>query len=412
MKALFVESGLELRILTNQFIKNYFKEGIIITTAKDQGVKIFAEYRKIPVRFVMPPDVPEARWHYAISQIQKIRLLKKLGSKTAIKLSEKYQNLCYLPDSLIALIFNVLHFISKVYNRARSWPVFEKALTDNQVDEIIFAGYTGKAKRIASALARKKGVNTYVIQNSWKDLFIDPYLQFQVDKMNVWSKPISLIYQYLNPESKKTNWIIEWHPRLEELIFNANKETREKETGIILLYTCANSRIVPHEHYIVERILKTIDEDVHVIIRPNPQELHFDSWKLLTETYSNCSIDYPDWFWDEQTKINVPKAGAEERWFNTLHACNLVVNIASTVTVEALLLKKSVINIAFGPDGNTSDFLSSLTYLPYYEALLSHPNVLVCDSLEKLKNSISTVQSKPFSGEGLDQFLISSNGLI
>jgi len=412
MKALFVESGLELRILTDQFLKNYFKDGIIITTTGDRGVNIFAKNKKIPVKFVVPPNGPEARFQYTITQILKIRLLKKLQSKTAIKLSENYKCLRYLPDFLLALLFNALHFMSKVASKTISWPVFEKVLTENQVDEIIFAGYTGKAKRIASTLAKEKGINTNVIQNSWKDLFINPYLQFQVDKMNVWSKQISLIYQCLNPESKKTDWIIGWHPRLEELIHKANMEPRKKESKKMLLYTCANSHIVTDEHHIVESILKTIDEDIHFIIRPNPQELYHDSLELLTEKYSNCSIDYPDWMWDDETKINVPKPGAEERWFNTLHACTFVVNIASTVTVEALLLKKSVINITFGSDGNASDLLYSLTYLPYYEALLSHPNVLVCDSLKNLNKSLATVQSIPFTEEGLNHFLIDSNRLI
>lgn len=405
MRAIFVESGLELRILTDHFIAEYFKEGIIVTIINDEAINNFAALKNIPVFFIENEADDKRKWLYAIEQIQKIRLLKLTKSKYAIKLSKTYQTLTFLPMPILGVVFRLLDFAYRSKKFSIHWASLTTTLKANQVKEIIFAGHTGRIKEIISRIAEKNGIKTFVIQNSWKDLFINPYLQFNVDKMNVWSKDIAGIYAHLNSQYKHIKWIVNWHPRLIELI-QASPIINEIEENITtILYTCANPKNIINEFEILNSIIDAVDKKIKFIIRPNPQDENVKRWDKLEMDYCNCVIDPPDWYWNSLTKINAPSPLSEEKWKQILIKCNIVMNIASTVTVESLLMQKNVINITFGSDGKPSELIKAQTYLPYYEGIVRHPNLFICDTLSELNRLIDEIKSTSFSNQPIDQYL-------
>lgn len=413
MKALFVETGIELRILTDQFIKDYFKTGIIVSVVNDNELENFAKKIKIPLIYLEPPTDKSTRLIHYIVQIQKIRLKKKLKSKTSIKQSNKFRIFEFLPDLALTILFKALHFIHKYPNRNKFWKGLQVTIEKYNLEEFIFAGHTGDIKELVSVTAHKKNVVTYVIQNSWKDLFINPYLQIHVDKMMVWSDEIAQIYSNLNPQQKQISWSIGWHPRLVKLCTYVPDEAKDNNPTIIL-YTCANPRIIPYEMQLLELIISNVlsdDKSAIFIVRPNPQDKEPTRWNNLASNFERCKISLTGWYWNDQTKINVAPSESECQWNNLLQECTLVMNIASTVTIEALLLKKNVINITFGIDGNPSESLIYQTKLPYYEGLLNHPNVFICDRIIDLNKTIAKALATPFTEIPAEHFLIKTNNL-
>ena len=399
-----METGLELRILTDRFVRNYFKNGMIISVVRLDEIQNIARSKNIPIAFLQSPRVPKSALLYYIQQIQKVRLLKFTRSKSSIKLTKKYLYLSFVPELVLSCLVFVLHRVNKVLPKNYKWRELENVLVANKVTELIFAGYTGHLKESACELSMKYAIKIFVIQNSWKDLFINPYLPIRIDKMNVWSDEICELYEKLNPHAKKIDWIIDWHPRLIDLLKfkQALKEDFLANDGRKrILYICANPKVIPYEFDVVEKILLNIHENLLMVVRPNPQDSQLNRWKRLEEQYENCLVDEHGWYWDEQSKINFPLPAAEDKWNMLLGVCDVVVSVASTVTIEALLMHKKVINIVFGVDGEISSHLKTLTEAPYYEQLVHHPDVYLCSNIESLNETLAKILLSSFSGDSL-----------
>ena len=189
-----------------------------------------------------------------------------------------------------------------------------------------------------------------------------------------------------------------------KLTDSGNSPTSKDVPEKIILYTCANPKIIPDEYDIVKLILTECPSEYRFVIRPNPQDDTPGRWEKLIHFREGLSIDIPNWYWDQ--KVNIPEPNAEEHWRNLLMRCCLVIGVASTVTLEALLLNKKVLNIAFGSDGSESEYLREITYAPYYEGLLQHTSVYVCSNIKCFNTDLEFLINSNSLNEEPSQYLI------
>lgn len=211
--------------------------------------------------------------------------------------------------------------------------------------------------------------------NSNKDAFIDSYIPFKPQIVYTWNNEMKKIYERFNPQIDKKYIVIGGNPRLEEFRKyrpSKNIDFYKQQFNIsekYLLYTCANPKVVTDEFETVKKLI-TDNKDflktngLSLLIRTNPMDNNPQEWKKLADP-GLVDINIPEWIWDFSIGFNMPSKDAEIEWKDILFYSQLVINVASTVSFEALLMGKPVLNTIEGL--SSSGFRKSLFHSDFYQ---------------------------------------------
>ncbi len=133
---------------------------------------------------------------------------------------------------------------------------------------------------------------------------------------------------------------------------------------------CANHHILtPDEPQLVQKILDAFQNNVTLrsyqfVLRLHPMD-DYDRWDKLLTDYPFIRVSYP---WSHANKKTLfwgePSTEDLEIFSNTLRYCELVINIASTVSIDAAILDKPIVCVGFS--SNSENKFSSLYYNFHY----------------------------------------------
>lgn len=203
--------------------------------------------------------------------------------------------------------------------------------------------------------AKRKGVKTLCLVHSWDNIGgYKGFLPTRPDLFGVW-----------NELQKREAVDLHFYPEEDVMVVGPpNFDLYQKRETFIerneffkkmgldpkkrLITVATASRIATKNDFILDILLKAVKEDnfiepVQILCRVHPRDRKEDYQKYLDNT--NLVMDFPGkylqsigWNPDKREMIHLA---------NTLKHSDIIVNVASTITIEAAILDRPVINMGF-----------------------------------------------------------------
>ena len=260
--------------------------------------------------------------------------------------------------------------------------------------------------RVASGM----GITTSVFIFSWDNLtsrsrIFPPYDYYLLWNEEMSGQLIEMYYPDINLDQVHTIGSPQF-----DFHFNPcyvwEKEKLFNEVGLdinrsYILYTTGMASDFPHEHKIVQSIIKyikkiKIEKRPQLVVRTYVKGTSEDML-LLSKNYQNDKdIFFPPILWDPISVMPLNKDLYV--YSNLIRFTSLGINTASTVTLELMMHKKPAINIGFEPPGsnlpNWSRFSRHVDY-EHYLPVVASGAIMLARSISELNDMIQFTLDNP-----------------
>ena len=270
----------------------------------------------------------------------------------------------------------------------------------NNINKLILTGYSSPEAIALASSALKYNIKLYLIINSWKDLYVNNYIPFKPNKIFVWNQNMKNQIIKNNPHIKEKNIILSGNPVFDRYYNYRPYYSKEyyynkyniKQNKKIILYTMLSPLAYKGEYKIIKLISKMLENQYNentpiLILRKNP--LDDNDYKEIFKDFNNIRVadDYFESSYDDA--IFIQDIEGEKEWFDLLYYSDVNINVASTVSLEALMLGTPVINIEFNEFGKQDNNLSRYTQAPFYKPLLNRRDLFVCKDIKSFGEKIN-----------------------
>jgi hypothetical protein len=257
--------------------------------------------------------------------------------------------------------------------------------------------------------ARRRGVRSMAIDSSWDNYTNKLIPVRQVDRLVVWNeimKEQAVTLHGYSPEAIRVAGAPQFDshfrvrtPRLEFF----KRIGADPDRRLIALTTTPRSLYMHHDHVLRTLVAAMQDgrlQNAQVLVRLHPRD-EFDAYREFT-TVSNVIIEKP--FRDtvkvaDGLAIDVMPENQRHLGDTLCHA-DVVVNVASTISVEACIFDTPVVNICFDGPEESPYVKSARRYYSFthYVNVTSRDAVRVAQSPDELVGAVAAYLANP----GLD----------
>ncbi len=384
-------------------VRNFILSGIVLQLEKQY--EIFYAIPEVGKAYMVQSGIPETR--LVILKSQKYTALQRLCSQILHKSHRKRFPTASddvfkpLNEPLKRGLRNYLVVSAALIFRI---PFFYKQL--ERIEQFLFMqridpGLDAKVKYISPNFAIS---TSYVVNTEWplfrllhanKVKIITHILSFDnltsrgyltikfFDHFLVWNTKMANELQaiYAIPDSKITitsspQFDFHKHPRY----LKSREWTLEHlniGSGPYILYCANHYLLTPDEPKLVEQIITAMSENpflqsYNIMLRLHPMD-DYDRWSKLLTSFPTVGISYPwphhdkdNLFWGEPTEEDLVL------FSNTLRYSEVVINIGSTISIDASILDKPVVCVGFSSDdSNTySTFYHDLHFSDHYAPIM------------------------------------------
>jgi len=245
-------------------------------------------------------------------------------------------------------------------------PEAAERLRDDRPDLVLTTGPFQFEQPAVMSEAKKLGIRTVALIPSWDNLSTKPRMIFKYDSYLVWSEREKDELRRFYPHTKSRQTHVIGAPQFDVFFqerFYLSREQFLARYGLkaslpVVVYAIGSPNFIAGEHYgalaLAERISKGELGDVQLIVRPHP--LH-DNGEM---------VDRFSRFGRRVVLQQIAEAGTsitarsqDERqiteWVNTFRHADVVVNLFSTVTVDAAIFDRPIVNLDYDPAPGKSD---------------------------------------------------------
>jgi hypothetical protein len=254
----------------------------------------------------------------------------------------------FLADRLESLLINRQHS-SHILSR----------LKESRPDLILATGLFRPDEQPIIAAARKLGIPVVGLINSWDNISTKERLSFKLDGYLVWSEQMKEHLHSFYPYSRQVPVHKIGAPQFDvffERRFHLSREEFFESLGLraelpVIVYAIGSPNFLQEIHgaiFMAEMVAKGELGDVQLIVRLHPQ-FDFAKEVVLFEKFgSRVRVQYKD---DKGKALNRRFQSENEirEWVNTIRHADVVVNLSSTIAVEAALLDRPVVNLDYDP---------------------------------------------------------------
>jgi hypothetical protein len=273
---------------------------------------------------------------------------------------------------LLLIKFKVRLFYNKQLNSSFESVLFLSPYTHNEI--ILSFNLSVKSEKI-------------FILPSWDNIY-KYYLFDNFNKYVVWGNTQKI---FLQKKIKKTIII---SGNIGQYAINKillNFKDNPKKKSLIITYSTVTRRIFNNEIKFLTTLTKMIEdnhfgENVHLIIRPHPADKNITYYKKFISnrvTLSSVpSVSLEKWDVDRDFYTNL---------IHDFINADLVLNVASTITLDAILLNRFVLNIRPKECQNDMDYYNFQHYLPIKTSNLVP--IIHENEIEKLFKYINAIKN-------------------
>lgn len=299
------------------------------------------------------------------------------------------------------VIYKLFQYLARKINHVHySSKRVQKLFKEHHVTDFILCGYMGTGAISFALNAKKLDINVWLIMNNWKNIYVNNFIPFRPKKIFTWNQQMSHKYSLLNTHIEKDNFIVSGNTVFDRF-YNykpcKNRIFYEKKYGFlntqpILLYTMLSPEAYTNELesiLLIDKLLDKIYTDPKtkpfLLLRRNP----LDKINKL-KIQENENVVYAENYYDDHSgkELMIQSEEGENEWMDLIFHSEILLNVASTVTLEALMLNTPVINIEFNGEGTTDKELKRFTNAPFYSSLKENKNIAICETILDMENSL------------------------
>jgi hypothetical protein len=208
--------------------------------------------------------------------------------------------------------------------------------------------------------AKRLGIPTIALITSWDNLSSKRRMLFTYDAYLVWSVQMRReLHEYYPSTRGKPAYII-GAPQFDVFFqegFIEPRETFLRSQGLdpsrrTILYALGSPNLIREHHgaiQMAESLVRGELGDVQMLVRPHPGFAEGADIESLSRFGSRIAVQRNT----GSSIANIARSQDEKQirnWVNTFRWADVVVNLSSTVTVDAALLDKPVVNLDYDPE--------------------------------------------------------------
>lgn len=413
--AFFASGGIEIRTYFTKELSILHNNSVLYHVFND--VSFLEDYQnKFPINV---QQINKSDWKKVI-KVERVflsvfRARERLKGDGSFKLYGEVKKKIRKKDFLIGneFVYRLIKWLIKFINMRYENKEVIHRFNKDKITDLLLCGYLTSEVMTIAYSAKACNINIWSIVHSWKDVYINGQIPFDLNGLFVWNKSMKLEYLKRNYGLKSEQVHIIGNPRMEQfrsanpyrnIDYYTNKY-RFSDHKIKILYTCINPKIISNEEMrileIYNALKKMLDMPFEILVKINPMDSDILRWQKLSSN-TDIYILENNWIWDSQNDINYPSYEAEIEWMDLLYYSDMTMNIASTVSIESLLMNTPVLNIAFDEYWQKCLKSVELSQSPFYITLLSHKHVDLIFSKKELIEKVKALINSKNSFERYD----------
>lgn len=282
----------------------------------------------------------------------------------------------------------VLKFGIKKIHKHYQDPNLKDSIAGLDLNRLIILQYGTRIKTCLSVIGTTLGIRVDIFLNTLKTPYINDILTFRPNNLYCWLDEHAESYENINWYHKPNFANAKGSPfhaylkqkNTEEI----NKVSQKYQIGDkkrLILYSMIFEKVYPNEHLIIENIYNALnaaytkEERPLLALRRNPFEESDDGINYLKK---NCpKIIVCDHYWERNAASGWSIQGlqGETEWRALLHRSNVLLNIPSMSTIDAMMTQTPTLNIFFNERNKYNKDLEYILESPFSKLFSNHLSV-------------------------------------
>ncbi|MCM3874376.1 MAG: hypothetical protein ND895_27110 [Pyrinomonadaceae bacterium] len=258
------------------------------------------------------------------------------------------------------------------------------------------------------AAAKREGISTLALIPSWDNLSTKNRMLFKHDGYLVWSEAARRELHQFYPATRNAPVHVVGAPQFDLFFqerFHRSREAFCQSQGLrpdlpIVVYALGSPNFLvetPGALHVADLVARGELKDIQLLVRPHPihdnHELHelfgkFGSRVVVQQT-GVAGASVTERFQDQNQIVE---------WVNTFRHADVVVNLSSTVTIDAAIFDRPVINLDFDPAPGQphQSLIKEINHLwTHFKPVAESGGVWLVNDFAELVNAIKTYLVKP-----------------
>lgn len=333
-----------------------------VVDADVQKFPVVRAFRELPHNYLR--RLNELVWDYRYSPPSRMSMMEHVRDKqfsTSIRALKP-------PARFLALLQKERHLEKGLEKLLLAYTRSEEAetrLLTNRPDVIVSTGPFQFEQPAVFAAAKKLKIPTLAYIPSWDNISTKNRMVFKYDGYIVWNEQAKLELHDYYPETKHAPVYVVGAPQFDIFFQDRFYLTREEfcrqqqlDPNLpIVVYAVGSPNFLQEKHgavYMARCIANGDLGDTQLLVRPHPihdnaemKEL-FDPYrpKVRLQETANTGMALTKRTQDQLQVIE---------WVNTFRHADVVVNLSSTVTIDAAIFDRPVVNLDFDPQPGQAD---------------------------------------------------------
>lgn len=345
------------------------------------------DYRYLPAsRLSMMEHVRNKNYHYSIRALKApARVLAMLRSEQAIERNLERLLLTY-PRS------------DETEERFRS----------QRPSVVVLTGPFQFEQPAVYGAARKFGIPTIAYIPSWDNVTTKNRMVFGYDAYIVWNEKVKQELLDFYPDSRRKPIYVVGPPQFDvfyqERFFESREDFCRKQrldpSLPIIVYAVGSPNFLKEHHgavHLAGRIAEGRLGNVQLLVRPHPIHDNAEMRDLFGAFGPLVRLQESTNAGKQLTERTQDVAQITE-WVNTFRHASVVVNLSSTVTVDAAVFDKPVVNLDFDPQPGQFDqqLIKEVNHSwPHFKPIAESGGVWLVNDFEELEHAIKTYLETP-----------------
>ena len=281
-------------------------------------------------------------------------------------------------------------------------------LIENKPDVIVSTGPFQFEQPAVFSSSKKLGIPTIAYIPSWDNVTTKNRMVFDYDGYIVWNEKVKQELLDFYPAARSKPVYVVGAPQFDVFYqdrFHKSREQFCRDQNLdpnlpIIVYAIGSPNFLKEHHgaiYLAKKVADGKMGKVQLLVRPHPIHDNAEMRRLFDKHGPYVHL---------QESVNAGKALTKRtqdadqitEWVNTFKHADVVVNIVSTVTIDAAIFDKPIVNLDFDPQPSRSDqqLVKDVNHLwPHFKPIAESGGVWLVNDFEEMVCAIETYLKKP-----------------
>lgn len=284
----------------------------------------------------------------------------------------------------------------------------ERRLAKSKPDLIISTGPFQFEQPGVFSVAKKLNIPTLAYIPSWDNITTKNRMVYKYDGYLVWNDQIKKELNEFYPHTKNVPVYVVGAAQFDVFYQDRFYQTKEDfclqqnlDPELPIIVYAVGSPNFLKEHHGAVNLAKKVAEgklgDVQLLIRPHPIHDNTEMKELFDSYQPRVQLQKSSEAGKELAKRTQDKRQIIE-WVNTFRHADVVVNLSSTVTIDAAIFDKPVVNLDFDPQPGQADqqLIKDVNHRwNHFKPIAESGGVWLVNDFEELENAVRTYLASP-----------------